>query len=74
MGASNETPRLRDRAEITNEKGTEMTKQQKVDNVSEIVEEARKHYTLQEFSDMFLAIWNGFELAKTKATDGDPPA
>jgi len=50
-----------------------MTKQQKLDNVSDIVEEARKHYTLQEFSDMFLAIWNGFELAKTKATDGDPP-
>ena len=50
-----------------------MTKQQKVDQVTAIVQEAKKHYTLQEFSDMFLAIWNGLEVARTKAVDGDPP-
>jgi hypothetical protein len=50
-----------------------MTKQQKVDDVMNTVQEARKHYTLQEYSDMFLAVWNGLETAKTKATEGDPP-
>lgn len=46
-----------------------MTKQQKVDDVTATVQAARQHYTLQEYSDMFLAIWNGLETAKAKAVD-----
>lgn len=51
-----------------------MTKDQKVAQVEGIVQEARKWYTLQEFSDMFLAIWNGLEIAKSKAQEGAPNA
>lgn len=50
-----------------------MTKEQKVTDVTNTVQEARKHYTLQEYADMFLAIWNGFDAAKAKAVEGDPP-
>jgi len=46
-----------------------MTKDQKVAEVTNIVEEARKRYTLTEFSNMFLAIWNGMEAAKTTAVE-----
>jgi hypothetical protein len=50
-----------------------MTKQQKVENITAIVEEARKHYTQTEFANMVFAIWQGLDGAKTIATDGDPP-
>lgn len=46
-----------------------MTKQQKVDQVTAIVQEAKRHYTFQEFADMFLAIWNGLETAKNAAVE-----
>lgn len=49
-----------------------MTKQQKVEQVTNIVEDARRFYTLQEFSEMFLAIWNGLETAKNAAIEGAP--
>lgn len=50
-----------------------MTKEQKVKNVTAIVEEARKHYTQTEFANMVFAIWQGLEGAKTIAIEGNPP-
>jgi len=50
-----------------------MTREQKVVNVTNIVEEARKHFTQQEFANMVFAIWQGLEGAKTIAVEGDPP-
>ena len=50
-----------------------MTKAQKVKNITDIVEEARKHYTQTEFSNMVFAVWQGLQGAETIATDGDPP-
>lgn len=50
-----------------------MTKEQKVANVTNIVEEARKHYTQTEFANMVFAIWQGLEGAKTIAVEGSPP-
>lgn len=50
-----------------------MTKTQKVENVTRIVEEARRWYTLEEFSNMFLAIWGGMETAKAAAIENTEP-
>lgn len=50
-----------------------MTKEQKVIEVTNIVEAARRFYTLDEFRSMFLAIWNGLETAKNAAVDGGTP-
>jgi hypothetical protein len=50
-----------------------MTKQQKVKNVTDIVEEARKHYTQTEFANMVFAIWQGLQGAEAVAVEGNPP-
>jgi hypothetical protein len=47
-----------------------VTKEQKVKNVTDIVEEARRFYTQQEFSNMVFAIWQGLDGAKIIAVDG----
>lgn len=46
-----------------------MTKEQKVTEVTDLVQELRTRYTFQEFADMVVAIWNALETAKTKAVD-----
>ena len=50
-----------------------MTKEQKVTQVTNIVEEARRFYTQTEFSNMVFAIWQGLEGAKTIAQDTTQP-
>jgi hypothetical protein len=47
-----------------------MTKEQKVTQITNIVEEARRWYTLDEFRVMVLSIWNGLEVAKNAAQEG----
>lgn len=46
-----------------------MTKQQKVQEIADMVEEKRKNYTFQEFADMVVAIWQAMDAAEAKAVE-----
>jgi hypothetical protein len=46
-----------------------MTKEQKVTEVTDLIQEMRKRYTFQEFADMAVAIWQALDLAATKAVE-----
>lgn len=49
-----------------------MTKQQKTEDVLELVKEKRKQYTFQEFADMVILVWNALDSAQAKAVEGAP--
>ena len=49
-----------------------MTKDQKVTEITDLVQEMRKRYTFQEFADMVIAIWNALDTATTKAQENTP--
>lgn len=49
-----------------------MTKQQKLDQITDMVQELRKFYTWDEVAAMFSAIWNGLEAAKNAAQENTP--
>lgn len=49
-----------------------MTKQQKTEDVLELVKEKRKLYTFQEFADMVVLVWNALDAAQAKAVEGGP--
>lgn len=46
-----------------------MTKDQKVKQVSDLVEEARRWYTKAEFAQMIDKVWDGLDRAKEIAQD-----
>lgn len=46
-----------------------MTKQQKLDQVTSMVQELRRWYTWNEVAAMFSAIWQGMDTAKNAAQD-----
>ncbi len=48
-----------------------MTKDQKVENISNIVEEARRWYTKAEFAQMIDRIWDGLDRAKEIAVENN---
>lgn len=50
-----------------------MTKQQKTDDITELVKEKRKFYSFQEFADMVVGIWQALDAAQAKAVEGSPP-
>lgn len=49
-----------------------MTKEQKVTEITDLVQEMRKRYTFQEFADMVVAIWQALDAAATKAQENIP--
>ena len=49
-----------------------MTKQQKVEDIVDLVQEKRKFYTFQEFADMVVAVWQAMDAAQAKAVEGGP--
>lgn len=46
-----------------------MTKDQKVENIAAIVKEARRFYSMAEFTDMVERIWQGLDSAKVVAVE-----
>ena len=49
-----------------------MTKQQKVQEIADMVEEMRKRYQFQEFADMVVGIWQALDAAEAKAIENVP--
>jgi hypothetical protein len=49
-----------------------MTKEQKVTEVTDLVQDLRKRYTFQEFADMVVAVWNALEVAAAAAQENNP--
>lgn len=46
-----------------------MTKQQKTEDILELVKEKRRHYTFQEFADMVVVVWQAVDAAQVKAVE-----
>lgn len=49
-----------------------MTKEQKVTEVTDLVQDLRKRYTFQEFADMVVGIWQALDAAAVKAQENVP--
>ena len=46
-----------------------MTKEQKVTEITDLVQDLRKRYAFQEFADMVVGIWQALDTAATKAVE-----
>lgn len=50
-----------------------MTKDQKTTQVTDMVQDLRRFYTMTEFVDMVKEVWKGMDQAKLIAQEGAPP-
>lgn len=49
-----------------------MTKEQKVQEVTDLIQDLRKRYQFQEFADMAVGIWQALDAAAVKAVENSP--